>query len=196
MKMWLLRWSWAVFSHGESGWCWQCWCRGRYCGRYVAHVHGNCVIPGTNASCDLICVTFLIWDGIMWALGTQQNSSVTSGAPGQLRGGASAGCDHPRNRGQVLSGCTAAHRSCQSLLEVVPCNGNCNCTACWEGISHFVTWCIWSQQSQDSSSTDAAMSICEHEVHRYLPITKLYPPPFPPCFWKIVSTPHFGSRWK
>lgn len=51
---------------------------------FVGNRHRNCVIPGTNTSCDLICVTFLIWDRIMWALETQQNLSADSGAPGEL----------------------------------------------------------------------------------------------------------------
>ena len=51
---------------------------------FVGKKNMNYVMPGTNTSCDLIAVAFLIWDSIMWALETQQYSSVTSAALTEL----------------------------------------------------------------------------------------------------------------
>jgi len=51
---------------------------------FVGNQNMHDVTPGTNPSCDLTAVAFLIWDTILWAPETPQHSPVIRAALAEL----------------------------------------------------------------------------------------------------------------
>lgn len=121
------------------------------------------VVPDTSVSCDVTAVAFLVWVCITAALrDTALFVSSQCCCHTTVKWGLEGVCSALWNTARCFTAAQLPTQVASNPWKLCKAMANWNCTACWEGIFHFVTWCLRSHHSQDSSSTSAASCVPEH----------------------------------